>query len=1291
MFRKQVLTTLLLCSLLGTAKAQWQAVPLPISMDLFSVDALDAQHIVIGAASSCLFTADGGATWDSLPMNDPLGFPLLGSAYLAMRYRSTTEVYGTGIYFLDSYPFQVRRSTNGGATWPMVYNAQGNGAFTAMRSMAFWGTTTTGVAVGDIGRILRTTTGTTWSAVSATSTSLSDVAFATATNVVAVGNGTILRSPNAGVTWSSVYSGGADLNAVHFPTASIGFAAGGGGALLQSTNGGATWAALNAAWPETIEPVLDLHFVSAQEGYALTRQRILHTVDGGLHWEWFPCAADMRQLHFISATNGLAVGDDATLYRTGGTGSYRPYAMFDAPSNVACPNASLTFTNQSAPGLSSRWLVNGTLVGTTTDLTYTFTQPQQTSTVALVVSNGTWTDTLTHTVTVGADPAIAMAPQVLRDTVCSGSGTQVTVPASQVGTTFRLFRGTTAQGSGQNGNGNTLTFSTGNITAEQVFHLVASRTVAGCGTNTDTLTFTLAIGNPAADLAVAPGTISVCRGDAVSITLAASQPQVSYQLRRNNVAVGVPQQGTGNTLTFSVGPLTQGGTYTFLATHANGCTSTLQQNVAIALQMPHVAWGATLLNPEVGAPVDLMNSSNTLGGTYAWNFGAGATPTSSTEEAPVGVTFDVLGSHTVQLIGITPQGCRDTLTRVIRAVAAGAVQDCGISQLAMSRSETSGISVAFDPAGNMFGFLSMGSTVDLFTASGAGDTLLTVFPVDPDYATHHVLVKYDPMGRPQWYADFWYDNWTDEGAHVRTDAQGNSYTAFFHGTHLDSLRIIDAARAVRTINPPTSGSYYQSMVVASFDPNGRLRWVNTFLEGYTTQGVNIELDDAGHVYVQGSDRLVKYDAATGEQLWEVPDNNSFHDIVVDATGVWVARQSNLVLERYTAAGDLSITTAPYVATAPPTGLTRNTTALMEGDGTGHLYQVNYVNGTVVVGNDTLVGVGSQVNTVYYITRRSATGLPLWNVPFSMGRNAKASGMAVAGDRILVHIQAAYPDSLRMEGLPVVAVQSADQWVISLGTDGTQPHAALIYRNTGTNLYGFNHRGNSTLRCDAAGERVAMWVPFNSPLIIGDDSAQPVHGIFPQEQSTGNRQVALVYGELDCVLAGGATGEVQPVAQFVPPTGFCAGSLLPFLDLSLGNPTTWQWSFPGGVPPTGASPEPVTTYASAGTYPITLTVTNAAGSSTVTHDLVVDVCTGLADHSTVRPALVPNPAADQVRITGLAHTNTPARCTDAQGRLVWTGTVRAGVPWDITTLPAGAYVLAVEQPDGLLRLPLIIAR
>ncbi len=75
---------------------------------------------------------------------------------------------------------------------------------------------------------------------------------------------------------------------------------------------------------------------------------------------------------------------------------------------------------------------------------------------------------------------------------------------------------------------------------------------------------------------------------------------------------------------------------------------------------------------------------------------------------------------------------------------------------------------------------------------------------------------------------------------------------------------------------------------------------------------------------------------------------------------------------------------------------------------------------------------------------------------------------------------------------------------------------------------------------------------------------------------------------------------QPVANFsASSTIVKEGNSVQFTDVSTMEPTTWSWSFDGGIPATSALKNPVVTYPNQGSYTVALTVTNAVGNDTET--------------------------------------------------------------------------------------------
>ncbi len=66
-----------------------------------------------------------------------------------------------------------------------------------------------------------------------------------------------------------------------------------------------------------------------------------------------------------------------------------------------------------------------------------------------------------------------------------------------------------------------------------------------------------------------------------------------------------------------------------------------------------------------------------------------------------------------------------------------------------------------------------------------------------------------------------------------------------------------------------------------------------------------------------------------------------------------------------------------------------------------------------------------------------------------------------------------------------------------------------------------------------------------------------------------------------------------------PNPGCEGTPVAFTDLSSGNITNWAWTFQGGIPNSSTEQNPNVTWNSPGTKNVTLTITGAGGSNTLT--------------------------------------------------------------------------------------------
>jgi len=83
----------------------------------------------------------------------------------------------------------------------------------------------------------------------------------------------------------------------------------------------------------------------------------------------------------------------------------------------------------------------------------------------------------------------------------------------------------------------------------------------------------------------------------------------------------------------------------------------------------------------------------------------------------------------------------------------------------------------------------------------------------------------------------------------------------------------------------------------------------------------------------------------------------------------------------------------------------------------------------------------------------------------------------------------------------------------------------------------------------------------------------------------------------------------PVANFTASsTNVYVGQAVSFTDTSTNSPTSWSWSFTGGTPSSSTIKNPTVTYNTVGTYSVSLTATNSAGTDTETKANYITVTT-----------------------------------------------------------------------------------
>jgi PKD repeat protein len=125
---------------------------------------------------------------------------------------------------------------------------------------------------------------------------------------------------------------------------------------------------------------------------------------------------------------------------------------------------------------------------------------------------------------------------------------------------------------------------------------------------------------------------------------------------------------------------------------------------------------------------------------------------------------------------------------------------------------------------------------------------------------------------------------------------------------------------------------------------------------------------------------------------------------------------------------------------------------------------------------------------------------------------------------------------------------------------------------------------------------------------------------------------------------GSSGGSAPVANFsASPTSVAVGGTVTFTDLSTNSPTSWAWSFGDGSTSTMQNPTHI--YSTAGTYTVTLTVTNSYGNDTMTRSNYISVGTTPVTYCTASGNNQNYEYISGVQVGGINNTSGASSYTD----------------------------------------------
>ena len=272
--------------------------------------------LAVGNGGAVLRTLNGGATWVSL-IGNPLSTDLFGVSIPRTGSGSVAYLCGANGTILKITALQ---------TSP-VFTDQSSGT-NALRAILFPGGDTVGMACGDSGTLLQTSTGTSWAATTFTPSPAAANWHALSgdgTYVYAAGDGAvgvISRTPNFGGSWTDLSLGvSTTVNAIQSPV--------GAGVLFAGASNNNVYSKVGSgAWSPTALPSgapLSMSFTDALNGWVVNNQTpftggVFSTVDGAATWThlYVHTKWQLRAVWFSPTVAGLGyvVGDNGTILKT---------------------------------------------------------------------------------------------------------------------------------------------------------------------------------------------------------------------------------------------------------------------------------------------------------------------------------------------------------------------------------------------------------------------------------------------------------------------------------------------------------------------------------------------------------------------------------------------------------------------------------------------------------------------------------------------------------------------------------------------------------------------------------------------------------------------------------------------------------------------------------------------------------------------------------------------------------------------------------------------------------------
>ncbi len=665
------------------------------------------------------------------------------------------------------------------------------------------------------------------------------------------------------------------------------------------------------------------------------------------------------------------------------------------------------------------------------------------------------------------------------------------------------------------------------------------------GSYTVTLEVINAFGN---DIATQVGYVSVQGLPSTNFNTSLNGLAASFSNTSMNGTTYLWDFGDGNTST-DPNPMhiyTMGGAYTVTLTATNACGSVTHVDNITFANLPVTSFAADITSGC--GPLSVQFTDMSTGGltTWAWSF-PGGTPSTSTDQNPL-VTYSTPGTYNVTLVGTNSTGSNTSnqtaFIEVLSEPSVSFTQNVDILTVNFNNTSTNAFSYSWDFGdGNTSTGLSPthiyandGSYTVTLTATNACGSITTTqvvnvsslpaagFGSNVTQGCASLVVEFMDLSSAN--ADGW--SWSFPGGTPSTSTDQNP-----------------------TISYDAPGTYNVTLVASNAAGNNSITQTSYIIvENVPDVSFGTNVSNLTATFSNTTTNAISY-------FWDFGDGNTSTD--QNPTHVYAANGTYVVtLTAANACGSINITESieiQFVGTAPTAGFAANITSgctpftvdftdLSSGDATG--WSWSFPGGTPATSTD-------QNPSITYANPG------MYDVVLVVS-NTAGSNTATQTSMILV------------ESAPTAGFSS----------DVNGDVISLTNTSTGATSYNWDF-GDGNMSTDA-----------------NPTHTYTMDGTYTVTMTATNPCGSVTTTETIIVVTPPTVAYTADVL-----TG-CAPLTVNFMDQSVGTVDSWLWEITGANPASSTDQNPTFTFDNAGTYDVTLTVTNSSGSYPLTQTQMIVV-------------------------------------------------------------------------------------